>query len=465
MNYISKTFVRNLLEKISINSKNNFDNFLVDNNIHIHLSRLVPFVFLYWIIPLWLEEYSDLLNYSKLVLELYFIFLLVWIIRSFFNASKKFLKTLDSFKDKPIDSFVQVAMILVWFTAIIFIFSILTGKEVSTFLTAMGALSAVILLIFKDTILGFVASIQLSSNDLIRIGDWITMKQFGADGDVIEINLSSVKVQNFDKTITTIPTYKLISDSFINWRGMSDSKGRRIKRALLIKGSSIRFMEDKDLLELEEISLIKDYIKNIKLEIKEHNSKLDIVERLKVNGRNLTNIGLFRKYTDVDLEFRTKSLQLSPFITSKPMENIILAYSLMPEIMSSALDNKTPTIAKRIDVMKKLASKGWNIGLRFDPLIHGKNWKMLYQDLLEAVLNSLPLNSIHSVSFGALRFPKNMFKSITKLYPEEKLFSGPLSNNDGIVSYDYEIEEEMTSFCKDITINYVEKSKIFKCSV
>ena len=328
LNYISKTFVRNLLEKISINSKNNFDNFLVENNIHIHLSRLVPFVFLYWIIPLWLEEYADLLSYSKLVLELYFIFLIVWIIRSFFNASKKFLKTLDSFKDKPIDSFVQVAMILVWFTAIIFIFSILTGKEVSTFLTAMGALSAVILLIFKDTILGFVASIQLSSNDLIRIGDWITMKQFGADGDVIEINLSSVKVQNFDKTITTIPTYKLISDSFKNWRGMSDSQGRRIKRALLIKGSSIRFMTDKDLLELEEISLIKDYIKSIKLEIKEHNSKLDIVERIKVNGRNLTNIGLFRKYTEnylqnnnnISKEMTIMCRQLTPTSQGVPLE-------------------------------------------------------------------------------------------------------------------------------------------------
>jgi miniconductance mechanosensitive channel len=328
LNYISKTFVRNLLEKISISSKNNFDNFLVENNIHIHLSRLFPFVFLYWIIPLWLEEYADLLSYSKLVLELYFIFLIVWIIRSFFNASKKFLKTLDSFKDKPIDSFVQVAMILVWFTAIIFIFSILTGKEVSTFLTAMGALSAVILLIFKDTILGFVASIQLSSNDLIRIGDWITMKQFGADGDVIEINLSSVKVQNFDKTITTIPTYKLISDSFKNWRGMSDSKGRRIKRALLIKGSSIRFMTDKDLLELEEISLIKDYIKSIKLEIKEHNSKLDIVERIKVNGRNLTNIGLFRKYTEnylqnnnnISKEMTIMCRQLTPTSQGVPLE-------------------------------------------------------------------------------------------------------------------------------------------------
>lgn len=328
LNYISKTFVRNLLEKISVNSKNNFDDFLVENNIHIHISKLIPFIFLYWIIPLWLDGYADLLNYSKLVLELYFILLIVWIIRNFFNASKKFLKTLDSFKDKPIDSFFQVAIILVWFTAIIFIFSILTGKEVSTFLTAMGALSAVILLIFKDTILGFVASIQLSSNDLIRIGDWITMKQFDADGDVIEINLSSVKVQNFDKTITTIPTYKLISDSFTNWRGMSDAKGRRIKRALLIKGSSIRFMTDNDLLKLEDISLIKDYIKNKKLEIKEHNSKLNIVEDIKVNGRNLTNIGLFRKYTEnylqnnsnISKEMTIMCRQLTPTSQGVPLE-------------------------------------------------------------------------------------------------------------------------------------------------
>lgn len=118
----------------------------------------------------------------------------------------------------------------------------------------MGALSAVILLIFKDTILGFVASIQLSTNDLIRIGDWITMKQYGADGDVIEINLNSVKIQNFDKTITTIPTYKLISDSFKNWRGMSESDGRRIKRSLLIKGSSIKFMSKENLVELKKLN-------------------------------------------------------------------------------------------------------------------------------------------------------------------------------------------------------------------
>ena len=328
LNYISKTSIRNFIERISINSKNNFDNFLVANNIQVHLSRLVPFVFLYWILPFWLEDYQTGLIYSNLILEVYFIFLIVWIIRSFLNAAKEFFKTIDSFKDKPVDSFVQVAMILVWFMAIILVFSILTGKEVSTFLTAMGALSAVILLIFKDTILGLVASIQLTSNDLIRIGDWITMKQFGADGDVIEINLNSVKVQNFDKTITTIPTYKLISDSFKNWRGMSDSNGRRIKRALLIKGSSIKFMGEEELSKLQKIKLISDYISQTKSEIIEHNSNLDIVSDIKVNGRNLTNIGLFRKYTEnylvsnklINNEMTVMCRQLTPTSQGVPLE-------------------------------------------------------------------------------------------------------------------------------------------------
>ena len=328
LNYISKTFIRNFIERISINSNNNFDNFLVANNIQVHLSRLVPFVFLYWILPFWLEDYQTVLIYSNLILEVYFIFLIVWIIRSFLNAAKEFFKTIDSFKDKPVDSFVQVAMILVWFMAIILVFSILTGKEVSTFLTAMGALSAVILLIFKDTILGLVASIQLTSNDLIRIGDWITMKQFGADGDVIEINLNSVKVQNFDKTITTIPTYKLISDSFKNWRGMSDSNGRRIKRALLIKGSSIKFMGEDELSKLQKIKLISDYISQTKSEIIKHNSNLDIVSEIKVNGRNLTNIGLFRKYTEnylvsnklINNEMTVMCRQLTPTSQGVPLE-------------------------------------------------------------------------------------------------------------------------------------------------
>jgi len=328
INFISKKIIINFLEKLSKRSKTDFDNFLIANNIQIYLARLVPVFYIYWIIPFWLENFQTVLVYALLVLKIYFIFLLVSIIRNFLNATKDFFRTFDSLKGKPIESFVQVAMLFVWFTAVVLIFSIITGTQVSTFLTAMGALSAVIMLIFKDTILGFVASIQLSSNDLIRIGDWVTMKKFGADGDVIEINLNSVKIQNFDKTITTIPTYKLISDSFTNWRGMSDSDGRRIKRALLIKGSSIRFIKKEEVSKLKNIKLLSKYIAETETEIENHNFKLEVPLDDAINGRNLTNIGLFRKYIEeylianklINNEMTVMCRQLSPTSQGVPLE-------------------------------------------------------------------------------------------------------------------------------------------------
>ena len=186
------------------------------------------------------------------------------------------------------------------------------------------------------------------------------------------------------------------------------------------------------------------------------------LENLTGFAKHITNI--FTKYPDVDIEFRTKSVQTEPFTSIEPLNNVIVAYSLMPNLMSKVLDNKTPSILKRINTMSYLATKGWKIGLRFDPLIHGKNWEKLYKELLENIYNTIPSYSIHSVSFGPLRFPKEMFKDIFKLYPETPLFSGPLSQHKGVVSYDLKIEEEMTSFCSNITQNYIDKSKIFNCS-
>jgi miniconductance mechanosensitive channel len=172
------------------------------------------------------------------------------------------------------------------------IFDISTNAMLGTF----GAVSAIIILIFRDTILGFVASVQVSLNDMVRIGDWITFDKFGADGDVIEINLATVKVRNFDNTTTTIPTYSLISDSFRNWRGMLDSKGRRIKRHILIKAQSIRFLKESELEELKRIQLIAKYIDTRQSEINKFNTSHDIDKSLLINGRNMTNFGLFRKY-------------------------------------------------------------------------------------------------------------------------------------------------------------------------
>ena len=172
---------------------------------------------------------------------------------------------------------------------------------------------------------------------------------------------------------------------------------------------------------------------------------------------------IFQQYPEVEIEFRTKSIQREPFMSIEPMENVIMAYSLIPDLMSSSLDNKVPSISKRIQVISDLALRGWKIGLRFDPLIHGKDWKFLYEDLLEKVYNTIPLEAIHSVSVGPLRFPKKMFKDIFNLYPNEPLFTSPLYSNDGIISYDTNIEEEMSVFCKNLTLKYLDNSQIFRC--
>ncbi len=176
-------------------------------------------------------------------------------------------------------------------------------------------------------------------------------------------------------------------------------------------------------------------------------------------------LSIFRTYTQIEIEFRTKSIQKQPFLSLKPMKNIILAYSLMPELMSNSLDSKAPSISKRISVISELASKGWKIGLRFDPLIHGENWKELYKELLENIYKNISLDCLHSVSFGTLRFPKKMFKDIFKLYPNEPLFTSPLSLNNKMISYDIEIEEEMTSYCKNLSLRYINEDQIFKCSI
>ena len=173
---------------------------------------------------------------------------------------------------------------------------------------------------------------------------------------------------------------------------------------------------------------------------------------------------LFEKNPDALLELRTKSVQLQPMMSSTALNNCIIAYSLIPEAISKSLDNKTPSIQRRIEAMKTLSQAGWKLGLRFDPLIHGRNWKLLYRGLIEDIFKEIPVHSIHSISFGALRFPKAMFKKIHSLYPDEILFSGPLSQNDGLVSYENDIENEMINFCRECVSEFISEPIIFNCS-
>ena len=291
INFIGRIIILSFFRRIAKSTANDFDDLLIKNKVPRLLSFVPSLFFLFWIIPIYNE---DLL----IILEALTIILFIVTVKSVLGTVKDYFKLSSSLKHIPIDSYIQVVMLFLWFIGIILILSVLTGREIGTFLASLGALSAIIILVFRDTILGFVSSIQITVNDTVRIGDWITMKGSDADGTVIEVNLSTVKVQNFDNTITTIPTYKLVSDSFINWRGMEESKGRRIKRSLLIKPSSVKFLENDDIEKLKKVDIISNYINSRVKEINNHNTKNNIDKSMLLNGRNLTNLGVFRKYIE-----------------------------------------------------------------------------------------------------------------------------------------------------------------------
>ncbi|PWA05951.1 mechanosensitive ion channel family protein [Flavobacterium psychrotolerans] len=285
-----------LMEIIAKKTKTKFDDLLVSNKTAKYIAHLIPLLFIYKSVPVILNDYVYWESVFGKLVGIYIVILVLWIIRTIFNAFRDYLKQKPAYSDKPIDSYIQVIMIILWMIGITVIISELFEIKPNTLFTTLGAVSAIIILIFRDTILGFVASIQVSLNDMVRIGDWITFDKFGADGDVIEINLATVKVRNFDNTTTTIPTYSMISDSFRNWRGMLNSDGRRIKRHILIKANSIRFLNDSELEAMKKIQLISSYIVARQAEIKKFNITNQIDKSIPINGRNLTNFGLFRKY-------------------------------------------------------------------------------------------------------------------------------------------------------------------------
>jgi len=287
---------------IAKRSKTSFDDFLVENNTSTYLAHLLPLLFIYEVVPMALKGFVYWESLFSKGITIFIILISIWIIRSILNSIKDYLKLQPTFNDKPIDSYIQVIMIVLWIFAVTAIIMTLYDLTLGYLLGTFGAISAIIILIFKDTILGFVASIQVSVNDMVRIGDWITFEKFGADGTVIEINLATVKVQNFDNTTTTIPTYSLISDSFKNWRGMLNSGGRRIKRHILIKAGSVRFVHANELEELKKIQLISAYIEHRQADIDKYNTQNGVDKTLPVNGRNMTNLGLFRKYINSYIE-------------------------------------------------------------------------------------------------------------------------------------------------------------------
>jgi len=302
VDFVTKRILRKFSASVAKRTKTNFDDILIENKLPRNIAHIIPLGILIEFIPQIFTDFSYAENIIEKILKVVVIILALSIIRSILTPIKDYLKTLPHYKDKPIDSYIQVFMIFAWLIGAFSAIAILTGISFLGFATTLGAASAIIILIFKDTILGFVASIQVSINDMVRIGDWITFEKYGADGDVVEINLATVKVQNWDKTITTIPTYALISDSFKNWRGMLASGGRRIKRSVIIKVSTIKFLTNEDIEQFKKIQLVSNYIENKSKEINDYNTKNGADKSVLINGINLTNFGVFRKYLQTYIE-------------------------------------------------------------------------------------------------------------------------------------------------------------------
>lgn len=291
--------LNSLLRKVSVTTNSKFDDHLVDEHAPAYVGRIIPLVVAYNLIPAVFADFPRMVPVVEKFFAVFFIVLAIRIVRAVMRAGISTLKALEGFRGKPLESYAQVISIVLYFIGGLFLFSLFTGQSIVAFLAAMGAASAVLLLVFKDTIMGFVASIQVSTNDMVRIGDWIEMPKYGADGDVIEITLTTVKVQNWDKTVTTVPTYALIGDSFKNWRGMVEIGGRRIKRSIRIKISSIRFLNDHEVDELRRIQMLAPYIDERREEIRQYNAAHTVDKDMLVNGRNLTNVGLFRRYMEL----------------------------------------------------------------------------------------------------------------------------------------------------------------------
>ncbi|MFD2555201.1 mechanosensitive ion channel family protein [Sphingobacterium tabacisoli] len=296
VDYITRYVFNTLASKFIKKTNTDWDDRLLDNRVQVHLSRLILVIIAQQVFPFIFMGFPVFSNALSTFLAILMILAVYALVNSILRTMRDILRSTKVFKDKPVDSYLQVVQIFLIFIVGMLVVSLLTGKSPWSFLVSLGAASAILMLVFKDTILGFVASIQVSANDSVRVGDWIEMPKYGVDGDVLQINLNNVRIQNWDKTIVTIPTYTLLSDSFKNYRGMQDSGGRRIKRPINIKISSIRYVTLDEIQELKKIALLKPYIEKREEEIAAFNKREGIDDSVLVNGRRMTNIGLFRAY-------------------------------------------------------------------------------------------------------------------------------------------------------------------------
>lgn len=294
---VSRVVIHKLISRVASYTTVTWDDIFLKNKVFKYLIHILPGILLYILAPVALRGEIGVALFKKIAL----IYIIVQLLRSVNAASKAMIELYGEHEDyvnKPIKVFFQVVAVISYFVGGLLILGVLIGQNITTLLAGLGASMAILLLVFKDTILGFVAGWQLTSNDMLRKGDWITVPKYGADGNVEELSLYSVKVRNFDNTITTIPPYILVSDSFQNWRGMQESGGRRIKRSISIDMSTVKFCSPEMLDRLKKIEYLKNYIERTEEAVQNYNKENNIDNSIIVNGRRQTNLGIFRAYLE-----------------------------------------------------------------------------------------------------------------------------------------------------------------------
>lgn len=324
---VCRHIVLKLISRLVKQTKATWDDVVFDRKVMIYISHLVPPVLIYIFIPIAISDGATL-DFLQRMCMIYIIAVFLRFISVFMAAVYHVYSERDKFRDRPLKGLLQTAQIITFFIGGICIISILINRSPVVLLTGIGASAAILILVFKDSIMGFLSGIQLSANNMLMVGDWIAMPKYGADGTVIEVTLTTVKVRNWDNTITTIPPYALVSDSFQNWRGMRESGGRRVKRSINIDMNSVRFCTPKMLNKYRKIGLLKAYIDEKEQVVEAYNKEHDIDNSILVNGRRQTNLGVFRAYLtnylrslpDVNQDLMCMVRQLQPTEQGIPLE-------------------------------------------------------------------------------------------------------------------------------------------------
>jgi miniconductance mechanosensitive channel len=336
--FIARKVLLTIIIRASKKSDTKWDDVLVEKKFFGYLANLIPAYIIYIITPLIFEDYPKTIGFFQGAISVGMVIFVILAINAFLNSAAVIYQDFSVAKSKPIKGYVQVAKILVFLIGSIIVLANLFGKNPLGLIGGLGAFSAVLMLVFKDPILGFAGGIQLSVNKMLAPGDWISMPKFDADGTVIDISLTTVKVQNWDNSISMIPTYSLISDSFRNWKGLEESEGRRIKRSVNIDMKSIQFCTPQMLSKFGKIEYLKDYIISKQMELEEYNSSRNVDNSIMVNGRRQTNIGVFRAYLneylrslpEINKEMTFMVRQLQPSEKGLPIE--IYVFSKQKEL-------------------------------------------------------------------------------------------------------------------------------------